>query len=186
MPFQREAMHANGSGKSNLDNGGNLWVYSPTNGDSLVTIRGTNFFLPFVDALEVNDIILVVIGSATLSHEAVSVSIDTSVVITPLADSATLFKSVDTINDTPGAISLVTGVTEIITGAGALALTLAAGTLGQQKAITMITDGGGTATVTVTGGNVATIVFDAKNDSVLLIFGSLGWAPQAFGGVTFT
>ena len=65
MPFEREAIHANGSGKSNLDNGGNLWVYSPTNGDSLATIEGANFFLPFQEALEVNDLILIAIGSST-------------------------------------------------------------------------------------------------------------------------
>jgi len=185
MPFQREAMHANGSGKSNLDNGGNLWVYSPTNLDTLNDIRGTNFFLPFQEALEVNDIILVAIGSSTISHEAVSVSTPLSVVITPLANAANLFKSVDQIS-APGAISLITDVTEITTTAGTLALTLAAGTAGQQKALSLITAGGGIATVTVTGGNVTTIAFVIKNDSVLLVFGSAGWTPQAFGNVSFT
>jgi len=188
MPFQREAIHANGSGKSNLDNGGNLWVYSPTNGDSLATIEGANFFLPFQEALEVNDLILIAIGSSTLTHSAVSVSNATTLtIVSPLVG-----VSVDSLVDTPGPISLLSRLTEITT-TGAQAYTLANGTPGQFKAVALVVDGG---TATITGGTDVfidgattgnTIVMADVNDQFDLLFiSSNKWMVQATNGVVVT
>ena len=50
-----------------------------------------------------------------------------------------------------GAVDITSAISTIATGAGAMALTLANGTsAGQTKFLTMITDGGGTATLTPT------------------------------------
>lgn len=84
MPFQRQNMHANGSGKSNLDRdltvtpqvplGGNIWVYRPTNGDDIGTIQGANFFLPFFEGLGVGDLIVIVPSTSAIYFSNVLVS----------------------------------------------------------------------------------------------------------------
>ena len=73
-----------------------------------------------------------------------------------------------------GAIDLTNLVTELTTGAGAAAVTLADGTTsGQVKIISMIVDGGGTATVTpATFASGTTIAFDAVAESVTLVWNS--------------
>ena len=50
MAFERDFMHANGSGKDNKSTGGNDWTYRPENGDSLATIRAVNYFNSFFDS----------------------------------------------------------------------------------------------------------------------------------------
>ena len=77
-----------------------------------------------------------------------------------------------------GAVSVTHAITTIATGVGNIALTLAAGTTGQIKFITMITDGGGTATLTPAILNgYATIAFADDGDSVALMYldGTSGW-----------
>ena len=66
MAFNRDFMHANGSGKSNLSNGGNSWTYQGRSGsDNIATIRGNTFFLVFADALEIGDVIFIFASGAT-------------------------------------------------------------------------------------------------------------------------
>ena len=73
-----------------------------------------------------------------------------------------------------GAADTVNLITELTTGGGAAAVTLADGTTsGQMKIINMIVDGGGTATVTpTTFANGSTIAFDAVAESVTLVWNS--------------
>ena len=76
-------------------------------------------------------------------------------------------------------VDVTSAITSIATGAGALALTLANGTsAGQLKFITMITDGGGTATITpATLLGYSTIALDAVGDSCTLLYldATSGW-----------
>ena len=86
-----------------------------------------------------------------------------------------------------GAVDLTNLVTELTTGAGAAAVTLADGTTsGQIKIITMVVDGGGTATVTpVTFASGTTLAFDAVAETATLVWNSsIGWILSADRGVT--
>ena len=86
-----------------------------------------------------------------------------------------------------GAVDLTNLVTELTTAAGAAAVTLADGTTsGQIKIITMVVDGGGTATVTpTTFASGTTLAFDAVAESATLVWNStIGWVLSADRGVT--
>jgi len=83
-----------------------------------------------------------------------------------------------------GAVNLTTAVTTIATG-GAIALTLAAGSVGQIKIITMITDGGdATLTPTNFAGSNTTITFDAVGDTVQLCYINSTWVVLGNNGCT--
>ena len=84
-----------------------------------------------------------------------------------------------------GAADVTNLVTELTTGAGAAAVTLADGTtVGQMKIITMVVDGGGTATVTPdTFANGSTLAFADVNDTVCLVWAStIGWVIVSNSG----
>ena len=86
-----------------------------------------------------------------------------------------------------GAVDLTNLVTELTTAAGAAAVTLADGTTsGQIKIITMVVDGGGTATVTpTTFASGTTLAFDAVADTATLVWNSsIGWILSADRNVT--
>ena len=86
-----------------------------------------------------------------------------------------------------GAVDLTNLVTELTTAAGAAAVTLADGTTsGQIKIITMVVDGGGTATVTpTTFASGTTLAFDAVAETATLVWtSSIGWILSADRGVT--
>jgi len=85
-----------------------------------------------------------------------------------------LYKSVQNISG-PGAISLTTGVT-LITTTGTDAYTLADGTEGQIKIISMKVKGGGNGTVTPDNFiNGTSLLFNNVEDSVILLYQSTGW-----------
>ena len=91
--FVRDFMHANGSGKSNLSNGGNTWTYPGREGavgDDLTELRTPAFFLPFKDALEVGDIIFLIAKDATsaLGISQITAITETTVVLTTMAVTA--------------------------------------------------------------------------------------------------
>ena len=67
-----------------------------------------------------------------------------------------------------------------------MAISLANGTAGQIKIISMVVDGGGTATLTpATFANGSTITFNDVGDSVLLIYNTTGgWALVSNTGCT--
>ena len=83
----------------------------------------------------------------------------------------------------PGAVNLTDLITEVST-TGADALTLANGSAGQVKIITMIVDGGnGTLTpATLAGGT--TITFYDVGDGVVLVYGTAGWVVVGNNGAT--
>ena len=83
-----------------------------------------------------------------------------------------------------GAVDIVNLVTEITT-TGADALTLADGSAGQVKIITMVVDGGdGTLTPTTLAGGT-TITFNDVGDGVVLVYGeTAGWVVVGNNGAT--
>jgi len=84
-----------------------------------------------------------------------------------------------------GAADLTNLVTELTTGAGAAAVTLANGTTaGQIKIITMVVDGGGTATVTpATFANGNNLAFADVNDTAMLVWANtIGWVLVSNSG----
>jgi len=84
-----------------------------------------------------------------------------------------------------GAADLTNLVTELTTGAGAAAVTLANGTTaGQIKIITMVVDGGGIATVTpATFANGTSMAFGDVNDTVMLVWANtIGWVIVSNSG----
>jgi hypothetical protein len=86
-----------------------------------------------------------------------------------------------------GAVDLTNLVTELTPAAGAAAVTLADGTTsGQIKIITMVVDGGGTATVTpTTFASGTTLAFDAVAESATLVWNStIGWVATSVNGAT--
>ena len=83
-----------------------------------------------------------------------------------------------------GAVDIVNLVTEITT-TGADALTLANGTVGQIKIITMIVDGGNGTLTPTTFANGTTITFDAVNETVCLLYANtIGWVGVSNSGAT--
>ena len=82
-----------------------------------------------------------------------------------------------------GAVNLTDLITEVTT-TGANALTLANGSSGQVKIITMIADGGdGTLTPTTLAGGT-TITFNDVGDGVVLVYGTAGWVVVGNNGAT--
>ena len=84
-----------------------------------------------------------------------------------------------------GAVDTTNLITELTTAAGAAAVTLADGTTaGQIKIITMVVDGGGTATVTpTTFANGTSMAFADVNDTVMLVWANtIGWVIVSNSG----
>jgi len=79
----------------------------------------------------------------------------------------------------PGAISLTTLTTEIVTTGTNDALSLANGTLGQLKILVMKTDGGDGIITPATFANGTNITMDAVLDSATLVYTSTGWVILA-------
>ena len=88
--------------------------------------------------------------------------------------------------NSPTALSLDTLVSELTTASSAIAMTLANGVVGQIKIITMVVDGGGTATLTpATFANGTTIAFSDVNDTVMLLYANtIGWVVISNSGAT--
>lgn len=97
------------------------------------------------------------------------------------------FTPTDAQNDitagTGGAISVANYLTTINTDAGGDAFTLASGTtIGQLKKIRLVVDGGGDATITLTG--YTSIVMNDANDYVILKWGAAAWYVIENSGCT--
>ena len=94
-----------------------------------------------------------------------------------------LFGSVQSLTGA-GAVDLTNTVTEI-TSTAADALTLANGTVGQIKVITMIVDGGDATLTPTTFAGGTTITFNDAGDSVILVYNTtVGWVAVANQGAT--
>ena len=88
-----------------------------------------------------------------------------------------------------GAADTTNLITELTTGAGAAAVTLADGTTsGQMKIIYMVVDGGGTATVTpATFASGTSIAFDAVGEAATLVWNSaIGWVAVSSRNATIS
>ena len=90
---------------------------------------------------------------------------------------ADLYKSVQNITG-PGAISLTEAVT-LITTTGADAYTLADGTEGQVKIISMLVDGGNATVTPDNFVNGSHMVFNSASDTIILLYQSTGWVVIA-------
>ena len=94
----------------------------------------------------------------------------------------------NTVTSASTIVDVTSAITTIATGAGALALSLAVGTsAGQLKFITMITDGGGAATITPTNLlGYSTIALQDVGDSCTLLYlnSTSGWAVISNQGCT--
>ena len=94
----------------------------------------------------------------------------------------------DTVTSASTIVDVTSAITTIASGAAALPLSLAVGTsAGQLKFITMITDGGVTATITPTNLlGFSTIALDAVGDSCTLLYlnSTSGWAVISNQGCT--
>ena len=85
-----------------------------------------------------------------------------------------------------GAVNTTNLITNITT-TGADALTLADGTNGQVKIITMVVDGGDGTLTPTTFANGTTMTFGDAGDTVMLVFNStIGWTIVSDNGVTVT
>ena len=94
-----------------------------------------------------------------------------------------LFGSVQSLSGA-GAVDVTNTVTEI-TSTAADALTLADGTVGQIKVITMIVDGGDATLTPTTFAGGSTITFNDAGDSVILVYNTtVGWVAVANQGAT--
>ena len=83
-----------------------------------------------------------------------------------------------------GAVDITNLVTEITT-TGANALTLANGSAGQIKIITMVVDGGDGTLTPATFANGTTITFNDANDTVALLYANtIGWVIISNSGAT--
>ena len=83
-----------------------------------------------------------------------------------------------------GAVNLTTAVTTVASS-GAIALTLAAGSVGQIKIITMITDGGDvTLTPTNFAGSNTTVTFNDVGDTIQLCYINSTWVVLGNNGCT--
>lgn len=81
----------------------------------------------------------------------------------------------------PGAVDVTTLLTQITT-TGTDAYSLANGTLGQIKMISMVGDGGNGTLTPTTFANGTQIVFNDVNDTVTLVYGGNGWVTMALQG----
>ena len=81
----------------------------------------------------------------------------------------------------PGAVDVTTLLTQITT-TGADAYSLANGTLGQIKMISMVGDGGNGTLTPTTVANGTQSVFNDVNDTVTLVYGANGWVTMALQG----
>lgn len=83
-----------------------------------------------------------------------------------------------------GAVDIVS-LTTRIDSAGAIALTLADGAVGQMKIICMTTDGGDATLTPATKTGYSTITFNDAGDGVILVFTTTkGWICVANNGAT--
>ena len=118
--------------------------------------------------------------------ESITKNTTTGVITTNATYGATITGGVQSLSGA-GAVDLTNLVTELTTAAGAAAVTLADGTTsGQIKIITMVVDGGGTATVTpATFASGTTLAFDAVAETATLVWNSsIGWILSADRDVT--
>lgn len=176
MSFEADRLKAVG-GQDNRDFGGDIYSYTPSS-DILATIIAANFFLPAQERLNVNDIIRI-IASDGQADFLVLTSTDKGVTIVVFPPPKLTFEDLGVAG--PGeVISLNTDIT-LMASTGTATPTLAVGTLGQQKSIVLVNDGG-TVTLAVGGIGITQVVFADLNDSIVMAFLDNGWRVLSSNG----
>jgi hypothetical protein len=156
-----------------------------TNGDVVIEANGTGSVV--LDLVSITDNTIsthVSNGNLELTTDGTgTIELQTATNVTGnLTVSGAFIGSRQTISG-PGAINLTTLYTEITT-TGTDAYSLANGTVGQMKIITMVVDGGDATITPTTFANGTRVVMDAVHDSVTLIYGASGWQVIASQNVT--
>lgn len=88
------------------------------------------------------------------------------------------------ITNTTDAVNVTTSITHIDTTSGAHAGSLADGSNGQIKIITLIADGGDSVITPTNLANGSTITFEDVNDTVTLLFTNSNWVVLSNNGAT--
>ena len=83
-----------------------------------------------------------------------------------------------------GSVDVVSSISQINSSSGVLALTLADGTQGQIKIITMTAAGNNAVVTPANRAGYASITFDAEGESVILLFTNSKWAIVGSYGAT--
>ncbi len=163
-------------GPGNSEDGGQSYsLFSET--DTLATMLAASYLDDLSFKLNVRDVIVLTGTDGAVMAQIVGNTTAGVVTVSVVTNHA----PVQTLTG-PGAVDITSPVTELVTE-GADALTLVDGVLGQQKIVTMVTDGGvGTLTPDTLSG-AATIAFADAGDSVILLFGTAGWAVIGSGGL---
>jgi len=162
-------------GPGNSQSGGQ--VYSIENSsDSLVTMMASGYMDAVADSINTGDVAIL---SGSDGVKLVRLT-NTAGVIT--MDEVQISSGMQSISG-PGAVDIVTPVTEITT-TGADAFTLADGAIGQKKTVVLIVDGGNAVLTPANALGYTTITFADAGDSVSLEFRTGGWAIVGQGGLT--
>ena len=140
-----------------------------------------------------NEMLLPKGGNSTLVSEIATQTLTNKTLTTPTINGATfsgtlggaIIGGVES-KSGAGALSLTHLITEV-TSTGTDALTLANGTAGQVKIITMIVDGGNATLTPTTFHDGTTILFDAVGESVVLVYhNTIGWKAVSVSGATIS
>ena len=140
-----------------------------------------------------NEMLLPAGANSTLVSEVATQTLTNKTLTTPTINGATfsgtlggaIIGGVES-KSGAGALSLTHLITEV-TSTGTDAITLANGTAGQVKIITMIVDGGNATLTPATFHDGTTILFDAVGESVVLVYhNTIGWKAVSVSGATIS
>ncbi len=140
-----------------------------------------------------NEMLLPAGANSTLVSEVATQTLTNKTLTTPTINGATfsgtlggaIIGGVES-KSGAGALSLTHLITEV-TSTGTDSLTLANGTAGQVKIITMIVDGGNATLQPTTFHDGTTILFDAVGESVVLVYhNTIGWKAVSVSGATIS
>ena len=163
-------------GPGNSQAGGQMYSQF-SDADTLATMMASGYLNLLAYKLNVRDLI-VLTGTDGANMVQVATNDGTTVTVTNVLN----LNSVQAISG-PGAVDIVTAVTEITT-TGADAFTLADGAVGQIKIVILLVDGGTAVVTPATANGWSTLTMADVGDSATLYFGSAGgWNLIGQGGL---
>lgn len=161
-------------GPGNAEGGGQMYsVFSDT--DALAAMLAVSYLDAIEAKLNSRDLVV-------LSGTDASTLVQVSKSGTVITSNGVLAEGPGQAISGPGVVDIVTPFTDMTT-TGADAFTLANGSIGQKKTVTLIVDGGNAVLTPATRLGYATITFADAGDTVQLQFKALGWAVIGQGGV---
>ena len=144
---------------------------------------GTYTYKPLKGKLDLEAYIISVLAKDTCCTKTILADSITNIAGTMYASFYPTAAQSNITAGTGGAISIANYLTTINTDAGGDAFTLANGTqTGQMKKILLVVDGGGDATITLTG--YTSIVMNDATDYVILIWNGTAWKVLENSGST--